>query len=129
MALRPRRDMFAYPPDWDPAVAGYDNVTLDLVHGPGRLGRSHGRSYGYRLAQRAPRRRVRVSQGRAPGPGRGTQPCAEVLELLADSGWQGEVVVEVSTRKHTPDQREVDLAEALAFARLAVVPTRGASRI
>jgi hypothetical protein len=39
------------------------------------------------------------------------------------------VVVEVSTRKVARAQREVDLAEALAFARLALVPTRGASRI
>ena len=62
-------------------------------------------------------------------PGRGGQPCAAVLEHLADSSWDGDVVVEVSTRKVSREQREVDLAEALAFARLALVPTRGASRI
>ena len=62
-------------------------------------------------------------------PGRGTQPCAEVLEHLADSGWAGDIVVEVSTRKVGREQREVDLAASLAFARLALMPTRGASRI
>ena len=62
-------------------------------------------------------------------PGRGGQPCGEVLELLADSGWSGDVVVEVSTRKLSQEAREVDLAEALAFARLSTAPTRGASRI
>ena len=51
-------------------------------------------------------------------PGRGSQPCAEFLEMLALKQFAGSVVVEVSTRKVTPEQREVDLAEALAFARL-----------
>ena len=47
-----------------------------------------------------------------------TQPCAEFLEMLAVQRFSGSVVVEVVTRKHTPEQREVDLAESLAFARL-----------
>jgi sugar phosphate isomerase/epimerase len=62
-------------------------------------------------------------------PGRGSQPCAEVLELLSSSGWDGDVVVEVSTRKGTRDQRDLDLAESLAFARFGLLPTVGASRI
>ena len=32
-------------------------------------------------------------------PGRGTQPCAELLEGLAVQGFDGLVVVEVNTRK------------------------------
>ena len=51
-------------------------------------------------------------------PGRGGQPCAEILELLAHNGYQGSVVVEISTRSVDREQREVDLAEALSFARL-----------
>ena len=51
-------------------------------------------------------------------PGRGTQPCAELLETLAQQSFEGSVVVEVGTRQRTPEQREADLAEALAFARL-----------
>jgi sugar phosphate isomerase/epimerase len=51
-------------------------------------------------------------------PGRGGQPCAEFLELLARESFGGSVVVEVSTRRLDPEQREADLAEALAFARL-----------
>jgi sugar phosphate isomerase/epimerase len=62
-------------------------------------------------------------------PGRGSQPCAQVLELLADEDWRGDVIVEVGTRKMSPEQREAALVEALAFARFALVPTRGASRI
>ena len=52
-------------------------------------------------------------------PGRGDQPCAEVLETLAVQGFAGTVVLEVSTRKAANRaEREADLAEALAFARL-----------
>ena len=52
-------------------------------------------------------------------PGQGNQPCAEVLGLLAERDWTGTVVVEVNTRRaKTREQREGDLAEALAFARL-----------
>ena len=53
-------------------------------------------------------------------PGRGSQPCAELLERLAASSRStGTVVVEVGTRRPRRwPQREADLAEALAFARL-----------
>ncbi len=55
-------------------------------------------------------------------PGRGGQPCAELLERLAAEGWPGNVVVEVSTRRAVDlAEREADLAEALAFARLNLV--------
>jgi sugar phosphate isomerase/epimerase len=52
-------------------------------------------------------------------PGRGAQPCAEVLETLAGRGWSGTVVIEVNTRRAVDRaEREADLAEALAFCRL-----------
>ena len=35
-------------------------------------------------------------------PGRGGQPCAELLELLAERDWTGNVVVEVNTRRARP---------------------------
>jgi sugar phosphate isomerase/epimerase len=126
-----RRDMMAYLPHWDPVEQPYDNVTLDLSHTAtaGSDALLMARELWDRLAH------VHLADGLGSFkdehlvPGRGTQPCAAVLELLADSGWAGDVVVEVSTRKGSRDQRELDLAEALAFARLALVPTRGASRI
>ena len=61
-------------------------------------------------------------------PGRGGQPCGPVLESLAARGFDGIVVVEVSTRR-APDRaaREADLAEALAFARLHLAPVPAAS--
>jgi sugar phosphate isomerase/epimerase len=52
-------------------------------------------------------------------PGRGNQPCADVLERLARTGFDGTVVLEVNTRRAVNrDEREADLAEGLAFARL-----------
>ena len=48
-----------------------------------------------------------------------TDGSGELLERLAGRGWSGNVVVEVSTRRlRTREEREADLAEALAFARL-----------
>jgi len=51
-------------------------------------------------------------------PGRGNQPCAEILTGLADAGFDGHVVVEISTRKAVDRaEREADLVESLRFAR------------
>ena len=41
-----------------------------------------------------------------------------MLETLAGQGYAGHVVVEVATRRVGATQRELDLAESLAFARL-----------
>ena len=52
-------------------------------------------------------------------PGRGTQPCADVLHRLALTGYGGTVVVEISTRRsRTRNERLDALAESLLFARL-----------
>ena len=52
-------------------------------------------------------------------PGRGTQPCGELLESLGAAGFDGHVVIEVNTRRAmSAAEREEDLAEALAFTRL-----------
>jgi sugar phosphate isomerase/epimerase len=123
--------MLAYLPHWDPVDQPYDNVTIDLSHTAtaGSDALHMVRELGPRLAH------LHLADGFGSFkdehlvPGRGTQPCAEVLEHLADSGWQGDVIVEVGTRKMSPDQREAALVEALAFARFVLVPTRGASRI
>jgi sugar phosphate isomerase/epimerase len=57
-------------------------------------------------------------------PGRGTQPCAQVCERLATSGFDGTVVLEVSTRRcRTRDERAALLAESLLFARLHLQAT------
>ena len=51
-------------------------------------------------------------------PGRGSQPCAELLGLLSATGYRGTVVVEVNTnRAPNREARLADLAQSLAFAR------------
>jgi sugar phosphate isomerase/epimerase len=51
-------------------------------------------------------------------PGRGSQPCAELLGWLNASGYEGIVVLEVSThRAATLGERQADLAESLEFTR------------
>jgi sugar phosphate isomerase/epimerase len=72
-----------------------------------------------------------VSSGPVPDehlvPGRGKQPCAELLRGLDATGFRGVVVAEVNTRRApTREARLADLAETLAFARehLSQVPAR-----
>jgi sugar phosphate isomerase/epimerase len=115
------REVLAYAPGWDPVEHAYDHVTLDLSHtataGVDPLVMA--RALGDRL------RHLHLADGMGSArdehliPGRGTQPCAEVLGLLADQSFDGTVVVEVNTRRaRTAAERELDLVEALAFARL-----------
>ncbi len=114
------REVEAYLPHWDPVPQPYDHVTLDLSHTAtaGSDAMAMVRDLGPRLAH------LHLADGSGSArdehlvPGRGGQPCARVLETLAAAGFAGQVVVEVSTRKDEEGQRELDLAEALAFARL-----------
>ena len=51
-------------------------------------------------------------------PGHGVMRAAEFLQHVADSGFGGDVVLEINTRKATSrEQREADLRESLEFAR------------
>ncbi len=114
------RELQAYLPGWDPVDQAYDHVTLDLSHtataGSDAMGMA--RALGARLAH------VHLADGAGSPrdehlvPGRGTQPCGELLEHLADTGFGGDVVVEVNTRRLSEEERESDLAQSLAFARL-----------
>lgn len=113
------RQVQAYLPHWDPVPQPYDHVTIDLSHTA--TARSDAmemvRVLGDRLAH------VHLADGTLTTltddhlvPGRGTQPCAEVLRHLVDSGYAGSVVLEVGTRRR-PKEREADLRESLDFAR------------
>ncbi|NHC44209.1 sugar phosphate isomerase/epimerase family protein [Motilibacter aurantiacus] len=110
----------AYAPGWDPVQQAYPHLVLDLSHtataGVDALSTldAMGRRLGHlHLADGSGSRRDEHLV-----PGRGTQPCAEVLALLGHGGFAGTVVVEVNTRR-APDRaaRRQDLEEALAFAR------------
>ncbi|MEP7053675.1 MAG: sugar phosphate isomerase/epimerase [Actinomycetota bacterium] len=115
------RSVVPYAPDWNPLEGDYQHYTLDLSHTS--VSQSDAmqmaRDMGDRLAH------VHIADGTGSVkdehliPGRGIQPCAELLETLAQQDFNGLVVVEVNTRKATDRaDREADLAEALAFTRL-----------
>ncbi len=115
------REMLMYLPGWDPVPQPYRHVTLDFSHASTAGGDSlqMARELGDRLTH------VHLADGQGSAkdehlvPGRGTQPVAEVLGLLAEWAWTGVVAVEVNTRKcRTRAEREAELAECLAFARL-----------
>src|SRR5665648_494949 len=114
------RSVDAYLPHWDPVDQPYDHVTLDLSHAAiaGSDVLAMAAALGPRLAH------LHLADGSGSPmdehlvPGRGGQPCAELLGTLAVQQFSGSVVVEVSTRRVSGEQREADLAEALAFARL-----------
>jgi sugar phosphate isomerase/epimerase len=110
----------AYLPDWDVRNDDYLHTTLDLSH------TSVSQSDALEMADDLGERLVHLHLADGSGstrdehlvPGRGNQPCGEVLRGLAERGFDGQVVVEISTRKATTrEQREIDLAESLAFAR------------
>ncbi len=116
-----KREFQAYAPSWDPIEQDYANVTLDLSHSSTAGGDpvAMAKALGTRLAH------VHIADGSGSAkdehliPGRGTQPCKEFLAAVATSGFDGEIVVEINTRKaKDQSEREADLLEALAFTRL-----------
>lgn len=124
-----KRGFAPYSPHWDPTNPGYDNYTLDLSHCAASS------TDALELADRMGPglTHVHLGDGTGPGmdehavPGRGNQPCGELLEFLDRQDRDFSVAVEVSTRKAGHRTvREADLAESLAFARrhLKTAPTR-----
>jgi sugar phosphate isomerase/epimerase len=110
----------AYSPDWDVRNHDYTHTTLDLSHTAvsGSDAVEMARDLGARLSH------IHLADGTgAPVdehlvPGRGTQPVAEVLRGLVTSGFTGDVIAEVGTRRAADRAaREVDLRETLEFAR------------
>jgi sugar phosphate isomerase/epimerase len=120
--LRARgREVTPYAPDWDPTLEDYRHFTLDLSHTS--VSRSDALKMGATMGERLAHVHIADGVGTARDehlvPGRGTQPCAELLEGLATRDFDGLVVVEINTRKcDNRADRESDLAEALAFTRL-----------
>lgn len=115
------REMLAYAPGWDVTEEEYRHFTIDLSHV------ATSRVDAFAMVERMGDRlaHIHLADGSGSGkdehliPGRGKQPCAELLEHLARTGFDGHVVLEVNTRRSTsPAEREADLAEALAFTRL-----------
>lgn len=115
------REMLAYAPDWDVTNDDYRHFTVDLSHTA--TARTEALAMVDRMGDRLAHIHLADGKGSAKDehlvPGRGDQPCAELLERLARTGFDGHVVIEVNTRRAMSSaEREADLAEALAFTRL-----------
>jgi sugar phosphate isomerase/epimerase len=113
------REVSAFDPSIDPTDVGFANYTLDTSHtaAAGEDAMALRRRMGTAL------RHVHLADGTGLPrdehlvPGRGTQPCAQVCESVAN--FDGQVVIEINTRRaRTGAERTKDLAEALLFARL-----------
>lgn len=122
-----------YAPHWDPTDQDYSHLTLDLSHTA--FSRSDALrmvdDWGDRLAH------LHLADGSGAAkdehlvPGRGSQPCAEVLQRLAGRGFPGNVVLELNTRhSQGREHRDAELTTGLQYARrnLAAPASRSAGR-
>ena len=114
------REFVPYQPGWNPTEAGYDSYTLDLSHC------AASRTDALEMADTMGDGLAHVHLGDGTGegrdehlvPGRGTQPCGELLGSLARRNFRGAVAVEVATRgAKSRAVREADLKAALEYAR------------
>jgi sugar phosphate isomerase/epimerase len=126
-------EVSGYTPHWDPTKLDVPNVTLDLSHTAASASDAiaMANDLGSRLAHIHLADGTGVSNGPVPDehlvPGRGRQPCAELLRGLSATGFRGMVVAEVNTRRaQTRDGRLADLAETLDFARKHLAPVPAA---
>jgi len=120
-------ELAAYAPHWNPLLMDSPHVTLDLSH------TATSGSDAYAMAEQLGDRLAHVHLADGTGlpnrdehlvPGRGTQPCAALLEKLAADGYPGMVVLEVNTRRATTREARIgDLTEALDFARRHLAAT------
>ena len=110
-----------YRPHYDPVPLDYDFVTWDFSHAAiaGADSLTAVQALGSRLTH------LHVCDGTDNGkdehlpPGMGTQPVAETLQYLGETGWRGSATVEVTTRRwrKEPDGVERVLAQCLDFTR------------
>jgi len=123
-----RRGMEMYLPSWDPSDFDYAHTTIDLSHAA--IARSDVVEMAERLGDRL--RHVHLTDGTGSAkdehlvPGRGVMEAERFLHHLTDTGFAGDVVIEINTRRcSTIEERERDLAESLAFAREHLGVTAG----
>jgi sugar phosphate isomerase/epimerase len=128
-------EVVPYAPHWDPTALDVPSITLDLSHtaASGSDALIMATELGSRLAHVHLADGTGSPAGPVPDehlvPGRGGQPCGELLSLLPPAGYPGAVVVEVKTnRAPTREDRMADLAESLAFARQHLAVAAGRAR-
>ncbi len=119
-----------YNPGIDPTAMDVDAMTLDFSHAAmaGRDGLEMAMKAGDRL------RHIHLCDSVASSPegtgadkhmvpGRGGQPVAETLQMLADAGWTGQLVAEIHTHTaRTYEKRMALLRETVEFARAHTIP-------
>jgi sugar phosphate isomerase/epimerase len=110
----------AFAPSYDPLDGNHAHYTLDL---------SHSATAGTDAIEMAERMgdglvHLHLCDGSGAAtdehlvPGRGSQPAAEICEMLAASDFSGHVILEVTTSQaRTSAEREQLLVESLEFAR------------
>jgi sugar phosphate isomerase/epimerase len=110
----------AFAPSYDPLDGEHAHYTLDLSH------TSTAGTDALDMAQRMGSGLTHLHLCDGSGlpadehlvPGRGTEPTAEVCQMLAASQFAGHVILEVSTSTaRSANEREAMLAESLQFAR------------
>jgi sugar phosphate isomerase/epimerase len=110
----------AFAPSYDPLDGNHAHYTLDLSH------TATAGTDALEMARRMGPGLVHLHLCDGSGlpadehmvPGRGTQPTAEVCQMLAGGQFAGHVILEVSTSSaRSANDRETMLAESLQFAR------------
>lgn len=110
----------AFAPSYDPVDGDHAHFTLDLSH------TATAGTDAVDMAQRMGDGLVHLHLCDGTGasadehlvPGRGTQPTAEVCQMLAASDFSGHVILEVTTSgARSAAEREEQLVESLEFAR------------
>jgi len=117
---RPGVGISAFAPSYDPLDGNHAHYTLDLSHTAtaGTDAVEMARRMGEGLVH------LHLCDGKGASadehlvPGRGTQPTAEVCQMLAASDFSGHVILEVTTSAARSEaEREALLTESLEFAR------------
>lgn len=115
-----RRGVEMYLPGWDPSQESYAHTTIDLSHAA--IAGSDVVAMAERLGPRL--RHVHLTDGTGSPkdehlvPGRGQMGAEGFLHHLATTGFAGDIVLEINTRRcNSRAEREADLRESLEFAR------------
>jgi sugar phosphate isomerase/epimerase len=117
---RPGPGVSAFAPSYDPLDGDHTHYTLDLSHTAtaGTDAMDMARRMGSGLVH------LHLCDGNGAStdehlvPGRGTQPTAEVCQMLAGSDFTGHVILEVTTSSaRNKAERDELLTESLQFAR------------
>lgn len=115
-----KRHLPMYVPSWDPSEQDYANTTIDLSHAA--IAQDDPVAMAERLGDRL--RHIHLTDGTDSAkdehlvPGRGDIGADRFLRHLAATGFTGEIVVEITTRRSgTHDDRAAELRESLEFAR------------